>query len=73
MRIAREGAAELGKLTAEVARSLGCGGAALGRAEKLLREGVLRIGGAMLSDALSADRGTRGSRVSCGNGHEAEL
>jgi hypothetical protein len=27
----------------------------------------------MLPDALSADRGTRGSRVSCGNGHEAEL
>ena len=27
----------------------------------------------MLSDILSADRGTRGSRVSCGNGHEAEL
>jgi hypothetical protein len=34
---------------------------------------VLRIGGEMLSDILSADRGTRGPRVSCGNGHEAEL
>jgi hypothetical protein len=34
---------------------------------------VLRIGGEMLSDILSADRGTRGSHVSCGNGHEAEL
>jgi hypothetical protein len=34
---------------------------------------VLRIGGEMPPDILSADRGTRGSRVSCGNGHEAEL
>jgi hypothetical protein len=52
---------------------LGCGEAALGAAEKLLRDGLLKLGGGMLSDLLSQDRGTRGSRVSCGNGHQAEL
>jgi hypothetical protein len=52
-RMARERAAELGKLTAEAARALGCGGAALGKAEQLLRDGMSRIGGEMLSDILS--------------------
>jgi hypothetical protein len=52
---------------------LGCGEAALGAAEKLLRDGLLKLGGSMLSDLLSQDRGTRGPRVSCGNGHQAEL
>jgi hypothetical protein len=34
---------------------------------------VLKIGGGMLSDLLSADRGTRGPRTGCGHGHQAEL
>jgi hypothetical protein len=33
----------------------------------------VKIGGGMLSDLLSADRGTRGPRIGCGNGHQAEL
>ncbi|MGH3291491.1 MAG: ISKra4 family transposase [Trebonia sp.] len=45
----------------------------MGKAERLLRAGLLNLGTGILSDLLSADRGTRGSRVSCGNGHEAEL
>jgi hypothetical protein len=37
----------------------------------VIRAGLLRLGGAMLGEALSADRGRRGPRVRCGNGHEA--
>jgi hypothetical protein len=37
----------------------------------VLRAGLLRLGGAMLGEVLSADRGHRGPRVPCGNGHEA--
>ena len=37
----------------------------------MLRAGLLRLGGAMLGEALSADPGHRGPRVPCGNGHEA--
>jgi hypothetical protein len=37
----------------------------------VLRAGLLRLGGAMLGEALSADPGHRGPRVPCGNGHEA--
>jgi hypothetical protein len=70
--LAREGAAELGKLTAEVARVLGRG-AALGKAEQLLRDGLLKLGGEILCGLLSADRGPRGPRVSCSSGHDAEL
>ncbi len=33
--------------------------------------GVLRLGGKVLGELLSADPGYRGSRVACGNGHEA--
>jgi hypothetical protein len=32
---------------------------------------MLRLGGAILGDLLSADPGYRGPRVACGNGHEA--
>jgi hypothetical protein len=39
----------------------------------VIREGVLRLGGGILGDLLSADPGYRGPRVACGNGHEAEL
>ncbi len=37
----------------------------------MLRAGLLRLGGAMLGEALSADPGYRGPRVDCGHGHEA--
>ena len=50
---------------------LGCGDAGLGAAEQVIRAGLLRLGGAMLGEVLSADRGHRGPRIPCGNGHEA--
>jgi hypothetical protein len=37
----------------------------------VLRAGLLRLGGGMLGEALSADPGYRGPRVDCGRGHEA--
>jgi hypothetical protein len=37
----------------------------------VIRAGLLRLGGVMLGEVLSADRGHRGPRVPCGNGHEA--
>ncbi|MFY9891073.1 MAG: ISKra4 family transposase [Streptosporangiaceae bacterium] len=37
----------------------------------MIRAGLLRLGGAMLGEVLSADRGHRGPRIPCGNGHEA--
>ncbi|MGH8296612.1 MAG: ISKra4 family transposase [Steroidobacteraceae bacterium] len=40
-------------------------------AEAVLRAGLLRLGGSMLGEVLSADRGHRGHRVPCGRGHEA--
>jgi hypothetical protein len=43
----------------------------LAAAEAVIREGVLRLGGGILGELLSADPGYRGPRVACGNGHEA--
>jgi hypothetical protein len=40
-------------------------------AEQVIRAGLLRLGGGMLGEVLSADRGHRGPRVPCGQGHEA--
>ena len=37
----------------------------------MLRAGLLRLGGGVLGEALSADPGYRGPRVGCGHGHEA--
>ncbi len=37
----------------------------------MIRAGLLRLGGVMLGEVLSADRGHRGPGVPCGNGHEA--
>jgi hypothetical protein len=37
----------------------------------VIRAGLLRLGGSMLEQLLAADRGHRGPRVPCGNGHEA--
>jgi hypothetical protein len=40
-------------------------------AEQVIRAGLLRLGGSMLGGVLSGDRGHRGPRVPCGNGHQA--
>ena len=69
--LAQERAAEVTRLAAEAARALGCGDAGLEAAEQVIRAGLLRLGGVMLGDVLAADRGHRGHRVPCGNGHEA--
>ena len=37
----------------------------------MIRAGMLKLGAGMLGELLSADRGHRGPRVPCGNGHEA--
>jgi hypothetical protein len=39
----------------------------------VLRAGLLKLGGSMLGQLLSADPGQRGPRVLCGQGHEAEF
>jgi hypothetical protein len=39
----------------------------------VIRAGMLQLGGGMLEKLLSADRGHRGQRVPCGQGHEAEF
>ena len=67
--LAEEKAAEIGRLAAEAARALGCEG--LQAAETVVRAGMLGLGCGMLGQLLSADRGYRGPRVDCGNGHQA--
>ncbi len=69
--LARERSAEIARLAAAAARSLGCGGAGLEAAEAVIRAGVLKLGCGMLGQLLAADPGHRGPRVPCGNGHEA--
>jgi hypothetical protein len=39
----------------------------------VLRAGLLKLGGSVLGEVLSADPGYRGPRVDCGRGHEAVL
>ena len=39
----------------------------------MLRAGLLKLGGGMLGQLLSADPGHRGPRLPCGQGHEAEF
>jgi hypothetical protein len=70
--LAQEKSAEIGRLAAEVARSLGCGGG-LGAAEAVIRAGMLQAGCGMLGRLLAADLGYRGPRVDCGQGHAAEF
>jgi hypothetical protein len=70
---AREKAAEIARLAADAAQSLGCGDAGLETAEAVIRAGMLRLGGGMLGQLLAADPGYRGPRAACGNGHEAEF
>ena len=40
-------------------------------AERVIRAGLLRLGAGMLGGVLSADRGLRGPRAPCGQGHGA--
>ena len=70
--LAEARSAEIGRLAAEAARALGCDGG-LGAAEAVLRAGLLKLGGSMLGQLLSADPGQRGPRLPCGQGHEAEF
>ena len=42
-------------------------------AEAVIRAGMLKLGAGMLGELLSADRGYRGPRVPCGQGHQAEF
>src|ERR1017187_6885374 len=70
--LAAEKSAEVDALAAEAARALGCENG-LETAEAVLRAGLLRLGGAMLGEALSADPGHRGPRADCRHGHEAGL
>src|SRR2546429_4507797 len=70
--LAEARSAEVARLAAEAARALGCDGR-LGAAETVLRAGLLKLGGSMLGQLLSADPGQRGPRVPCGQGHEAEF
>jgi hypothetical protein len=70
--LAAQASAEIGRLAAEAARSLGCD-AGLEAAEAVIRAGMLKLGGGMLGELLAADPGYRGPRVPCGQGHEAEL
>ena len=49
---------------------MGCGDAGLEAAERVIRAGLLKLGGSMLGQLLAADRGHRGPRVPCGQGHE---
>jgi hypothetical protein len=66
-----EASAEVGRLAAEAARSLGCGDVGMKAAEAVIRAGMLQLGGGMLEQLLAADPGYRGPRVPCGQGHEA--
>jgi hypothetical protein len=45
----------------------------MGAAERVLRAGLLKLGGSMLGQLLSAGLGHRGPRLPCGQGHEAEF
>ena len=71
--LAGEKAAEIGRLAAEAARDAGLRRRRLEAAEAVLRAGLLKLGGDVLGELLSADPGYRGPSVRCGNGHEAEF
>src|ERR1700677_589916 len=64
--------AEIARLAADAARSLGCGGG-MEAAETVIRAGMLKLGGSMLEQLLAADPGYRGPRIDCGAGHQAEF
>jgi len=58
--LAAEKSAEIGRLAAEAARSLGCGDVGMETAEAVIRAGMLRLGSGMLEKVLVADTGYRG-------------
>lgn len=60
------------RLAAAAAVSLAAG-QGLGAAEKVIRAGLLRLGGGMLEDLLAIDSGYAGPRIGCGQGHQAQL
>jgi hypothetical protein len=64
--------AEIARLAADAARSLGCG-AGMEAAETVIRAGMLKLGGSVLEQLLAADPGYRGPRIDCGAGHQAEF
>ena len=67
-----EMSAEIVRLAAHAARSLGCG-AGMEAAETVIRAGMLKLGSGMLERLLAADPGYRGPRADCGSGHQAEF
>jgi hypothetical protein len=67
-----EMSAEIGRLAADAARSLGCG-AGMEAAETVIRAGMLTLGGGMLERLLGADPGYRGPRTDCRAGHQARF
>ena len=70
--LAAKGSAEMERLAAAAARSLGCAGG-LEAAETVIRAGMLKLGGGMLEKLLAADPGYRGPRTRCGCGQLAEF
>jgi hypothetical protein len=52
---------------------MGCGDASMEAAESVIRAGMVRLSGAVLGQLLSADRGYRGPRLPCGQGHQARF
>jgi hypothetical protein len=59
-------------LAAAAAASLAAG-QGLEAAERVIRAGLVRLGGGVLEDLLAADPGYAGPRAACGAGHQAEL
>jgi hypothetical protein len=68
--LAEDRSAEIGRLAADAAGSLGCD-AGLEAGELVIRAGMMKLGCGMLGKLLAADPGYRGPRISCGHGHEA--
>lgn len=64
--------AEVARLAAEAARSLGAG-AGLEPAGMAIRTAMLKLGGRLLENLPGIDAGHRGPRTGCGNGHDAEF
>jgi hypothetical protein len=55
--LAAEKSAEIGRLAAQAAASLGCDAAGLGAAEAVIRAGMLPAGASLLERLLAADPG----------------
>jgi hypothetical protein len=68
--LAAEASAEIGRLAAEAARSLGYD-AGLEAAEAVIRAGTLKLGGML--ETAGRRPCYRGPRVPCGHGHQAEF